>query len=248
MINVLRKMPFVIPALAVSVLLVVSPCPVSGQKAEADCREIFAVPRAGEPARVTVDGSLDEPVWTTAPRIRSFISPWEADLPDQTEFLSFVSGENLYFAFRVEDSDLVILDGEEEGLVARGDRIELFFSRSLTLEDYFCVEIDPRGRVFDYRGSYYRQFDNAWSFPGLETAGGITAQGYIVEGAIPLASFDLIGLPLTGRESVILLGLYRAEFSEVPNHREEWISWIRPDSETPDFHIPSSFGCLTLAP
>jgi hypothetical protein len=246
-INVVWRMPFVLPALAVNALVAASPCLVSGQQAETVCREIFAVPLAEEPARVTVDGSLDEPVWATARRIRSFSSPWAADLPVQTEFLSFVSDENLYFAFRVEDSDLVILDGEEEELVARGDRIELFFSRNLSLEDYFCVEIDPRGRVFDYRGSYYRQFDNSWSLPGLETAGRITRQGYIVEGAIPLASFDLMGLPLADRESVIRFGLYRAEFSEVPVHREEWISWIRPDSETPDFHIPSSFGCLKLA-
>jgi hypothetical protein len=26
-----------------------------------------------------------------------------------------------------------------------------------------------------------------------------------------------------------------------------WISWLKPTSETPDFHIPSAFGTLVLS-
>ena len=52
-----------------------------------------------------------------------------------------------------------------------------------------------------------------------------------------------------GDQNRLLFGLYRAEFSRKADGAvdEAWISWKQPDSETPDFHIPSSFGALLIS-
>ena len=49
-------------------------------------------------------------------------------------------------------------------------------------------------------------------------------------------------------DNILKAGLYRGEYVTLPNGKidTKWISWVMPDSEEPDFHIPSSFGILKL--
>jgi hypothetical protein len=135
------------------------------------------------------------------------------------------------------------------------------------MKDYYCVEVDSRGRAFDYRGSFYRRLDPKWNWRGLETRASPLAQGYVVEGRIPLASFAALGFPRLGPGAKIRCGLYRAEFShdrrgkpavyrdsihnrgrrsQGPPPIEEWISWVDPGTKEPDFHVPTSLGWLAI--
>ena len=43
-------------------------------------------------------------------------------------------------------------------------------------------------------------------------------------------------------------GLFRGECLKIrdPESSFSWISWIKPESVRPDFHIPSSFGVIKL--
>ena len=192
-----------------------------------------------------VDGRLDEPAWADAELETDFTFPWQEREAPQTEFRALIDATHLYFAFRVEDSDIVIVididDGDDEEAVARGDRVELFFAPDASLDDYVCFEIDPTGRVLDYRAAYYREFDFEWDLPGLVVAAVLTETGYVVEGSIPRAALPIV--PENGR---ILTGMFRAEFShrDGATPREEWISWVTPSSVEPDFHIPSAFAWL----
>jgi hypothetical protein len=219
-------------------------------------------------AKVRIDGRLDEPQWARANVERHFTFPWKkADAP-ATEFLAFCDDQYLYFAFRTEDADIFVLDKlrDKEDAVFE-DRVEMIFSRDEQMKDYFCFEIDSRGRTFDYRASYYRQFDTKWKCKGLETAASQFAKGYIVEGRIPLATFVEMGFPRLAPGEKILCGLYRAEFShdrsgkpvvqqetihnrgrklDGPPPLEEWMSWVDPKTAEPDFHVPSSLGRLEI--
>ncbi|MGO8750220.1 MAG: hypothetical protein ACLQNE_30100 [Thermoguttaceae bacterium] len=170
--------------------------------------------------------------------------------------------------FRVKDSDIVVLEKprDKEDVVFE-DRVEMFFSRHERMKDYYAIEIDSRGRAFDYRGSYYRKLDPAWSLKGLQTKGSLTVEGYVVEGRIPLTSFEELGFPRFRPGTRILVGLYRAEFSHDRSGRsaeplttihnrgrridgplpiEEWMSWLDPKTAEPDFHLPSSRGCFEV--
>ena len=195
-----------------------------------------------------IDGNLDEPAWADASLETDFTFPWQEREAPATEFRALTDATHFYFAFRVEDTDIVIDididDGDDEEAVARGDRVELFFASDPELRDYICFEIDPNARVLDYRAAYYREFDRDWHVPELVVAAVLIETGYVVEGRLPHAALRNAGLATLVDDGKVLTGVFRAEYS----HRDageplaEWISWVTPSSEEPDFHIPSAFG------
>ena len=194
--------------------------------------------------------------------------PWKKAEAPSTEFMAFYDDAFLYFAFRAVDADMVVLDKlrDKEDVIFE-DRVEMFLSVDHQMKNYFCFEIDPRGRVFDYRMAYYRQSDPKWHCEGLETVGTTFAngreKGYVVEGRIPLATFVQMGFPEFQKGTKIRCGLYRAEFSHDQSGKpvvqeetvhnlgrkppgtppiEEWISWIDPKNARTRFPCAIVFG------
>lgn len=201
-----------------------------------------------EAAAVEIDGIASENVWKNITRESGFSFPWKQALAPSTVFQGFYTGEYIFFYFDVNDPDLVVSPGLTEHAVAEGDRVELFFSGGLDMEEYFCLEIDSSGRVLDYRASFYRKFDNGWDLEGLRAAGSVVPGGYTVEMAVPTAWFRNSGISSLEQNSVINAGIYRGEFSHTATNgiSKSWISWQDPGTENPDFHIPSSLGLFTL--
>ncbi len=199
---------------------------------------------AASPGPVSIDGRLNEPQWDGAESIRSFSFPWSSKPAPATEFRAWADADHFYFGFTAEDSDLVVetqFDGEST--LDREDRVEIFFACDETLERYYCIEIDPLGRVHDYAAKHYRQFDSTWNCPGLRTAGTRGPRGYTVEAAVPFATLsDLLGRA-TGPGAALRVGLFRAEFrpGALGDAPDNWISWVRPTTTEPDFHVPSAF-------
>jgi len=207
--------------------------------------DVYYLPQA----EINIDGSLDEPDWKKAHCERDFSFPWEAKAAPATEFRSLCDDEFFYFSFRVHDEDVVVgKKFDAESIVDREDRVEIFFSRDDKLKEYFCLEVDPMGRIHDYSASYYRKFDSSWDCAGIRTAGSITKQGYTVEGSIALKTLEALGLPLPGSGRTLRAGLFRAElnYEQVSKPTYHWISWVEPGTKQPDFHVPSAFGCLQL--
>lgn len=201
-------------------------------------------------AGIVLDGRAEEPAWARANVGKGFHFPWTSDPAPPTEFRAVCDREHLYFHFRVHDEDIVVLDvvQDEEDLVLE-DRVELYFAVDDQLHDYYCVEIDSRGRVFDYCARYYRRFDTAWDLECLEVKAAPLPDGYQIEGRIPLASLRALGLPSLLDGERIRCGLYRAEFSHDRSGRtavaresihnlgrqaagpppiEAWMSWVDP--------------------
>lgn len=184
--------------------------------------------------------------------IRNFSFPWSASPVPRTEFRAVIVGDCLHFTFDAEDHDIVLAPvWRGESTVDGEDRVEIFIARDAALERYFCIEIDPLGRVHDYEASHYRKFDSTWNCPGLKTSARRTPNGYRVEGSIPLASLAVIlGKPVRSGDTV-LAGLFRAEFYGHDNRTQggaddNWISWVKPEAKTPDFHVPSALTTLKL--
>jgi len=219
-------------------------------------------------AQITIDGRADEPAWSQAVAESGFFFPWEKRPAPPTEFRALCDDANLYVTFRIEDADIVVLDKlrDKEDAVFE-DRAELYFSHDAAMQNYYCLEIDSRGRVFDYRGAFYRRINPQWDWKGVEARASSTPKGYVVEARIPLASFESLGFPRLRPGVRILAGLYRAEFShdrsgkpvvqqesihnrgrklEGPPPLEGWMSWVDPQTPEPDFHVPSSLGWLEV--
>ena len=219
-------------------------------------------------AKLHLDGKATEPEWSKANVETNFTFPWEEKPAPLTEFRALMDSNFLWFTFRVKDSDIVVLDKlrDEQDEVFE-DRLELYFSKDDKLKNYYCIEIDSRGRVFDYRGAFYRKLDTTWNWAGARAAGLKTEGGYEVEGRIPLSSFRKLRFNPLMPGAKIRFGMYRAEFShdrsgkrveqtatlhnlgrkiEGPPPIEEWMSWIDPKVKDPDFHIPATFGWMEI--
>jgi hypothetical protein len=200
-------------------------------------------------AKIILDGALTESAWERANLETGFSFPWEERPLPGTEFRALFDANALFFAFRVEDGDIVLAEpfGSKEDVVCE-DRVELFFALDEELAEYFCLEIDPLGRVLDYRASHYRQFDFSWTFPGLEAVGVRTSDGYAVQGRIDWKAFQSLGFPPPDSGRAIKFGIYRAEFRHTVRQQwsESWISWNDPRTAEPDFHVPQSFGYLKM--
>ncbi len=192
-----------------------------------------------------VDGRLIEPAWAKAERQTSFLYPWSNRTAPATEFRVMTDAERLYFAFEVSDRDLVVATNfTGESTLDQEDRVEIFFARDAALTRYFCIEIDPLGRVHDYAASYYRNFDNSWNCRGLRAAGTLNSAGFTIEASIPLQTLtELMGRPILPG-AILRIGLFRADFrpGALGNAQDNWLSWTKPDTPKPDFHVPSAFA------
>ena len=178
--------------------------------------------------------------------LEDFQFPWLDRSCPWTSFAAVWDGETFAFRFEVEDDDLVLDPSDDPGQAVLGsDRVELFFATSPDLvTSYYGAEMDPRGGVYDYEAKFHRLIDPTWSFPGLEFAGEVLEGGYRIDGRIPIAVLRNLGC-LIGSE--MTAGIYRAEFSHgTDGVVQNWISWIHPGSEKPDFHVPGSFGTFVF--
>ena len=153
-------------------------------------------------AKVKIDGRLDEPEWSRANVERHFIFPWKKAEAPATEFLAFCDDQDLYFAFRVADADIVVLDKlhDKQDAVLE-DRVEMFFSRDPQMQDYFGLEIDSRGRVLDYRAKYYRQLDFKWIAKEWRR-GRADREGLRGRGADPVDDIGRDGLSAARRRAI----------------------------------------------
>jgi hypothetical protein len=198
---------------------------------------------------IVIDGTGSDPAWENAVLLNDFQFPWLEQAAPSTEFRALYNQEYLFFQFKVVDEDIVLGEDSVDSQAALGsDRVELFFTTNDSINPYYTLEMDPKGRIFSAKARFYRQIDNDWRWPGLEVAGSITEDGYILEGMIPLQSFADLNLWQNAEQKQLACGVFRAEFSHADdgtiNHN--WISWIQPDSPKPDFHIPSAFGKWVL--
>ncbi len=198
---------------------------------------LFSVGSCNTP--IKVDGNLEE--WPQGNFLSGLTAPWNKLPQDSTNFQTRVDGDYLFFNFKTVDETPFTVPFENELSVAAGDRVELFFSKTRDMsEDYYCLEMNPRGEVLDYRATYYRKFDYDWDAGTLELATMEYPNGYQVEGKIRINELQELGL---GNE--FYLGVYRAEY-QGPD-QVIWYSWILPESKEPDFHIPSSLARVKFA-
>lgn len=197
---------------------------------------------------IVINGKGDSPLWKNAIELTDFIYPWENETPPFTSFKALHSNDWLYCLYEVKDDHInVFVNTNEKSEVVSSDRVEIFFRKDDKMMPYYGLELDPNGRVYDYKVEYHRKFYPDWSWPEgqlLVKANKVNG-GYTVEVAISKKS--LIQLELI-KGNMLEAGVYRGDCVEITedNSKIKWISWVRPDSPTPDFHIPSSFGMLKL--
>ncbi|CAK7030500.1 MAG: hypothetical protein PETM_01257 [Petrimonas sp.] len=190
-------------------------------------------------SEIQIDGDIDGMEWSRSTTLTDLYSPWAPAERDSTIFRCFFSQKYFNFCFEVIDRTLTVLEYTDEITVAKGDRVELFFSPSSKLSSYYCLEINPNGYILDYKAQLYRKFNYLWNFNHRDIVGKITSTGYVVEGRISLSELKKIDIDL---DKVFCLGIFRADFTGENENSVIWYSWLNPHTKDPDFHIPSAFG------
>ncbi len=197
---------------------------------------------------IRITGKGDDPLWHNAIELTDFVYPWETEQPPLTSFKALHNNDWLYCLYKVNDKSInVYVKSDDKSEVVYSDRVEIFFRKDARLSPYYCLELDPHGRVYDYKAEYHRKFNPSWSWPEgqLIVKANKLSDGYTVEIAISKKSLMKLEL-LIGK--TVEAGLFRGDCIEITedNSKIKWISWVRPNSSTPDFHIPSAFGILKL--
>ncbi len=195
-----------------------------------------------------IDGMGNYSGWEDAEALTDFSFPWENESPPFLSFKAVHTLDWLYCLFAVTDRKItVFVDKGDKREVVNSDRVELFMRRNEKLTPYYCLELDPFGRILDYKAEYYRRFDMKWSWPAhqIKVKAHQEQNGYSVEVALSKKSLNELGLLVNQR---LEAGLFRGKCLEIREGEAniKWISWVTPDSKTPDFHIPSSFGAFVL--
>jgi len=225
-----------------SLLLILAAC--YALHASAQTYQVKKVP-AGS---IQVDGRGASQAWSQAAFLSDFVYPWDSAAAPATSFAALWDGDWFYGLFRVQDDSVITLVKDNNKMeVGASDRVEIFLKKDDAMNPYYCLEMDADGRVLDYNAFYYRKMNYPWHWPDgqLIIKTSRIQKGYILEFAISIRSLKELGLLSDGR---LQAGLFRAECVGFVNGRADlrWISWIRPRSDHPDFHIPSAFGTLIL--
>lgn len=225
-----------------SLLLILAAC--YALHASAQTYQVKKVP-AGS---IQVDGGGASQAWSQASLLPDFVYPWDSAAAPATSFAALWDGDWFYGLFRAQDDSVITLVKDNNKMeVGASDRVEIFLKKDDAMNPYYCLEMDADGRVLDYNAFYYRKMNYPWHWPDgqLIIKTSRIQKGYILEFAISIRSLKELGLLSDGR---LQAGLFRAECVGFVNGRADlrWISWIRPRSDHPDFHIPSAFGTLIL--
>lgn len=198
--------------------------------------------------QLAITGKGDHPLWNKANKLLDFSSPWDSEKIKPIAFKALCDSETLFFCFKVEDAE-VHIDTTDNTFrsINESDRVELFFRTDESLNPYYCLEIDPASRIMDFKARPNKQFDFNWNWPSddIKVKSSIESTYFTVEIAISLASLTKLGLLKEGK---IETGIYRAKYNKQNDGSYEptWITWVNPNTESPNFHIPSSFGILHL--
>ncbi|WP_343618849.1 sugar-binding protein [Flavobacterium sp.] len=195
-----------------------------------------------------INGLGDDPLWDKANVLTDFISPWDNQEIKKIELRSIWDSERIFFCYKVYDNEVHIeRKNDTIDSINNSDRVEIFFRENALLHPYYCLEIDPDPRIMDFIAYPEKKFDFGWNWPEnhLMVKSNINEHYFTVEIAITIQSLKELNLL---NNSVIETGFYRAKYIKQEDETYEpiWISWVNPNTETPNFHIASSFGTLTL--
>lgn len=163
-------------------------------------------------ASITLDGALDEPAWSKAARTTRFVgakSGTPMPGPLQGEARLFWDDTHLYVAIDVQDANLrggFPSNAVDPHLWER-DTVEIMFDPDgADNRDYYELQINPQGLVFDSRFDDYNlpkggpagpfghqdwssQVERAVALRGTLDDASDRDDGYLVEARIPWASF-----------------------------------------------------------
>ena len=201
-----------------------------------------------EKNQLNITKNRENDFWNKAMVLTDFCSPWSTEKDIEITFRALWDREELFFNFTVMDT-IIHLEKQDDsfGSIGNSDRVELFFRPDDSMSPYYCIEIDTSGRIMDFIAYPNKKFDFNWNWPKneLKVKSSVKSNSFTVEGSISIKSLKNLNLI---KNNTIQTGVFRAKYlkSLKEDFEPNWITWVNPNTETPNFHIASSFGLFIL--
>jgi hypothetical protein len=207
------------------------------------------IPRieVGRASAIVIDGRFDEEAWSHAARTERFVDTMDGSQASPKASARIAWGEaRLYFAFEVEDEELVSTMRDRDAHLWEEDVVEIMVDPDGDERDYVELQVSPANVVFDTRFASRRApapFGRLDYTSGLESAvvfhgrldDGQSDDGYDVEIGIPWSAFGDGTAPSAGDEWRVALYVL-----DKRANGQLGVGWSAP--LVGDFHELSRFG------
>jgi len=203
----------------------------------------YEVKRATGP--VTVDGRVDDAAWQSATAVE-FLFPWEFQKGAKQKTVARILRDEryLYVSYVCEDSDITTQFEKRDDPTYRDDAVELFINPKPSQSNYFGLEMNARGVLYDYFYEFPEFLLKRMDFTDVQVKTQRTNKGWSLELAISWADFEGLG---TGkppaRGEIWTANMNRWDGTEPARRLSQW-----SDSEMakPNPHNPKRFGQLVF--
>ena len=214
---------------------------------------------------VSIDGVLDESLWTSAPRtalvdslagepVRLGAKREDAPGWGPTEVAFAWDESSLYVAAWLPDRDLRGTFTTRDEPIWKEEVFELFVFGDARRADYLELQVSPRGVQFDSRFERYRNGDEAWNSAfaaPVDVRGTIEApedrdEGWTTELAVPwseVCEHTEVECPV-GPGTTLRVNTFRLERPR----KGSAVGLALSPTRVPDFHAPENSAVLELLP
>lgn len=208
-------------------------------------------------ARIDPDGNLDEEAWSTTRPTDAFVSTLDGSAaPFRATAKLLWDEQNLYVGVDVADDHLRSDFRRRDDNLWEADAVELMIDPGGRGQNYFELQVSPRGTIFDTRYDRRREpaapghvdYDSRMR-AGVQTRGTVgddeADQGYTVEMVIPWAAFaqgePAYEAPSAGDTWRMNFYVMDARPGDEAQRSAGWSA-----TRVPDFHMPARFGRVTF--
>lgn len=202
--------------------------------------------------KISVDGKLSEKAWARAPSL-TLMFPWEvqAGLKQKTTVKLLRDSQYLYVGYECEDDDITATHEQRDDPTYLDDCVEFFIRPQVNSNQYFGLEMNARGVLYDYLYDFPKRHDKTpdlanvqlkTTLRGTLNQGNDHDQGWTLELAIPWQSLQPLAPqpPRQGDEWRVQFN--RWDGTEAKGRRLSM--WCSSELEKPNPHNPVRFGKL----
>jgi uncharacterized protein (DUF362 family) len=205
--------------------------------------ELTAARASAPPA---IDGDTSDDAWKRAQPV-SFVTDYAGNATATKTTVRALWSDALYLAIDLESAGFNVDTSKpvtvERTKLYEEDCAEIFLAPDPKNRDrYFEMEVGPRGHFFDIDVDHAKKTsDTAWSAK-MTIAARADEAAHVAHLEIAVRAPEIVATLVPNAR--LPLGLYRIE-GKSPR---TYLAWSPPRTDKPNFHVPSAFGTLVLAP
>lgn len=204
--------------------------------------------------KIRVDGKLSEKAWARASRL-TLMFPWETQtgVKQKTTVRLLRDAQFLYVGYECEDEDITATHVNRDDPTYLDDCVEFFLRPQENSNQYFGLEMNARGVLYDYFYDFPNKHDKTPDLAGVQlqthlrgtlNQGADRDQGWSLEVAIPWASLQKLVPQPPRKNEQWRVQFNRWDGTEAKGRRLSM--WCSSELEKPSPHNPARFGRLVF--